>query len=203
MTFDAFLTTTDYSENDGSPLTGLAKQSGAIGGRALYQMLNMTLRDDDERIWALPVPFLFFGFYTKIREPAVAARYYLDSGTELILSEDVERDLMHRIHVPVWPHRSDGNAYVNNLDNIKMPQVEWTKWIFGCAETVVHFGKTENLCDRELEDRRELAQLRKRCRIRSEGTDEEGSNGSTGAHSPLLTDNFTTRPQRCRHFVMG
>ena len=89
VTFDAFNSTTDHSENNGSPLTELAKQSGAIGGRALYQMLNMALRDDDERIWALPVPFLFFGFYTKIREPAVAARYYLDAGTNLILSDDV------------------------------------------------------------------------------------------------------------------
>ena len=157
----------------------------------MYQMLNMTLRDDDERIWALPVPFLFFGFYTKIREPAVAARYYLDADTDLILSDDVERDLMHRLHVPVWAHRSDGNAYVNNLDNIKMPQVEWAKWIRGCAETVVHFGKTqtENLREQELEDRREFDQLRKRRKIHSEGTDEEGSNGS----SPYA---FPRRPSR-------
>ena len=180
VTFEAFTTVSDYGFNEGSPLTTLAQKSGAIGSRPLYQMLNMSMMDDAERIWMLPVPFMFFGFYTKIKEPAVAARYYLDSDTSLVLSDDVERHLMHRSHVPVWAHRSDGNAYVNNLSTIKMPQVEWNKWIPGCVETVVHFGKTEteNLRERELQDRRDLDQLRKRRRIHSGGTDEEGSNGS-------------------------
>ena len=46
---------------------------------------------------------------------------------------------------------------------------------------MVHFGKTqtENLREQELEDRRELDQLRKHRKIHSEGTDEEGSNGSS------------------------
>ena len=191
VAFETFTTIQDHWVNDGSPLTALAKQSGAIGGKPLYQMLNMSMMDDAERQWMFPVPFLFFGFYTKIQEPAVAARYYIDSESTVILSQDIERHLMHRVHMPSWAHRSDGNAYVNNLSTIKMPQVEWKKWILGCAETVVHFGKTqtENFGEQELEERRELEQLSKRRKIHSEGTDEEVSNGS----SPHA---FPRRPSR-------
>ena len=62
-----------------------------------------------------------------------------------------------------------------------MPKVDWKKWIRGCVETVVYFGKSSGreLSEQEVEARRELDQLSKRRRIHSECTDEEESNGAS------------------------
>ena len=110
-------------EVHGSPITELARCSGAIGRDPLFQWIDMDLDGNRECTWTVPTPFLFFGYYTKIKTPRIAPQFNMERPL-WVMGEDIQRELMSDLQVPVWEHNEYGNAYVPHLGNIEMLQVD-------------------------------------------------------------------------------
>ena len=54
-----------------------------------------------------------FGYFTRIKLPAAAPRYYMDAPSNLLLGLDMEKDLMSSAQIPAWANNNAGHAYVN------------------------------------------------------------------------------------------
>ena len=122
-----------------SPLTELAKKSRAIGSKPLFQLVDLACYPDEQHIWAVPVPWLFFGYET-IKQPVSVARVVLDS--KLDLGSDVYQELMSYDQMPHWTPNTDGHAFVPFLDVIRVTPIDWECWFDGCAMTAVRIGKS-------------------------------------------------------------
>ena len=123
-----------------SPLTELAKKSRAIGSKPLFQLVDLACYLDEQHIWALPVPWLFFGYEKAIKQPVSVARIVLDS--ELDLGSDVYEEVMSYDQMPHWTPNTDGHAFVPFLDVIRVTPIDWECWFDGCAMTAVRIGKS-------------------------------------------------------------
>ena len=157
----------DESINYGSPLTDLGIRSGAIGNGPFYQRIDMSSDEHQQRTVVAPSLYMFFGFYKRLRTPSTVPRYIMDAPAELILGEDIEKELISNIQLPYWGLNYMGNAMVPHLGTIRMSQLDWSEWINGCVITQVRFGGAKNLIrcgsDRDKKaERREIRQVKKR-----------------------------------------
>ena len=149
----------------GSPLMELARCSGAIGSDAMFQWINMELDRNGLCTWTVPTPFLFFGYFTKIKTPKSAIQFNVDDSS-WVMGDDIEGELVCEYQQPQWPLNEYGNAYVPRLGTITLPQVDWSRWIDGCFQTWVRIGKlmTTSELNARKQERGELREMRKRRR---------------------------------------
>ena len=113
--------------------------------------------------WTVPTPFLFFGYYTKIKTPKSAIRFNVDESS-WVMGDDIEGELVCEYQQPQWPLNAYGNAFVPRLGTITLPQVDWSRWIDGCFQTWVRIGKllTESELNARKVERGEIRQMGKR-----------------------------------------
>ena len=137
----AWVAQTSQKHSRDSPLMDLAKKTRAIGDGPLFQEVDMADYNDERKIWAIPIPWMFFGFDKAIKQPSAVARPLIDAR-ELTFGTDLERELMEKVHVPCWPLNKEGNAFVPFLDVIRMTPIDWKLWFDGCFMSGVRFGKS-------------------------------------------------------------
>ena len=155
-----------------SPLTELAKKSRAIGSRPLFQLIDFGVHPDEEQVWGLPVPWMFFGYDKGIKQPSCVARAVLDS--QLDLGSDVYQELMRYDQIPYWTPNRDGHAFVPFLDVIRMTPIDWDCWFDGCAMSAVRIGKTRTPRRRKQHSRMlESRDLQRGTKRRIDHDDEE------------------------------
>jgi hypothetical protein len=164
--------------NCGSPLTDLARRSGAIGNGPLCQRIDMADDEHQQRTFAVPGLYMFFGFYKRLRIPAIDPRYIIDAPAELIFGDDIQKERISTIQLPYWGFNYMGNAMVPHMGTIRMQELGWSKWIGGCVITEVRFGGAKNLtnCGRARDkkaERREIRQAMKRRRCDSRDDEED------------------------------
>ena len=128
-------------QNRDSPLTDLARRSRAVGSAPLFQQIDLAAYPDERQIWAIPVPWMFFGYERAIKQPVSIARAVLDSDG-LDFGSDLYQELMRVDYIPYWPPNTSGHAYVPYLDVIRVTPIDWELWIDGCVMTAVRFGKS-------------------------------------------------------------
>ena len=127
--------------NRASPLMDLARRSRAVGSEPLFQKVDLADSSDERQIWAIPVPWMFFGYERAIKQPVSIARAVLDSDG-LDFGSDLYQELMRVDYIPYWPPNTSGHAYVPYLDVIRVTPIDWELWIDGCVMTAVRFGKS-------------------------------------------------------------
>jgi len=137
----AWVAQTSQKHSRDSPLMDLAKKTRAIGDGPLFQEVDMADHTDERKIWAIPIPWLFFGFEKAIKQPCSVARPSIDARN-MTFGTDLEHELMEKVHIPCWPPNTAGNAYVPFLDVIRMTPIDWKRWFDGCFMSAVRFGKS-------------------------------------------------------------
>ena len=140
------------------PLYELAMSAGAVGSGPLYQMVDMSACPHDASFWTHPSFFLFFGHYRQIKVPEDIRNIRLESG--ITLGDDLERELVKEVQIPVWLPYDTGSAYVPHLHTIRMPEVEWNRWFNGCWQTWARIGKTSSRTERKEGQRERMAEKR-------------------------------------------
>ena len=127
--------------NRDSPLTDLARRSRAVGSEPLFQQVDLATCPAERKIWAIPVPWMFFGYERAIKQPVSIARAVLDSDG-LDFGRDLRQELMRQEYIPYWPPNIHGHAYVPFLDVIRMTPINWEHWFDGCFMAAVRFGRS-------------------------------------------------------------
>ena len=155
-----------------SPLMQLARRTRAVGSEPLFQQVDLATCPTKRQIWAIPVPWMFFGYERAIKQPASIPRVRLDSdGVDF--GDDLCLELMRQEYIPYWPPNTHGHAYVPFLEVIRMTPINWDIWFDGCFMTAVRFGKSftprKSKHQRRLEFHRvEGKRKRRRCHTDSE-----------------------------------
>ena len=127
--------------NRDSPLMDLARRSRAVGSEPLFQHVDLAACADERQLWAIPVPWMFFGYERAIKQPVSIARAVLDSDG-LEFGTDLRQELMGQEYIPYWPPNTHGHAFVPFLDVIRMTPINWEHWFDGCFMTAVRFGRS-------------------------------------------------------------
>ena len=127
--------------NRDSPLMDLARRTRAVGSEPLFQQIDLAAYPEEREIWAIPVPWMFFGYERAIKQPVSIARAVLDSDG-LDFGRDLYQELMRQDYIPYWPPNTNGHAYVPYLDVIRVTPIDWDHWIDGCVMTAVRFGRS-------------------------------------------------------------
>ena len=124
-----------------SPLTMLAQKTRAVWSDPLFQTVDLAEYPDERKLWAIPVPWMFFGYEKAIKQPVAVARPWIDAEG-LDLGSDVCQELVSHEHIPYWAPNKEGNAYVPFLDVIRMTPINWEHWFDGCFMTAVRIGRS-------------------------------------------------------------
>ena len=162
-----------------SPLMQLARRTRAVGSEPLFQQVDLAQCVDERQIWAIPIPWMFFGYEKAIKQPVSVPRPWIDARG-LDFGDDVSDELMRQKHIPYWANNKDGHAYVPFLDIIRMTPVDWKHWFDGCFMTAVRIGRsptprsTHKKASRRLESQH-LEKKRKIKRLRCHADEEEDS----------------------------
>ena len=119
----------------------LARKSRAVGSEPLFQQVDLAQSADERKIWAIPVPWMFFGYEKAIKQLVSVARPCIDAGG-LDFGNDVHEELMRKEHIPCWAPNKDGNAFVPFLDIIRVTPINWQHWFDGCLMTAVRIGRS-------------------------------------------------------------
>ena len=128
--------------NRDSPLMDLARKTRAVGCEPLFQQVDLSPSSDERQVWAIPVPWMFFGYARAIKQPNCIARAVLDSDDGMDFGGDLNHELMRQDYIPNWPPNAHGHAYVPYLDVIRVTPIDWSIWIDGCFMTAVRFGRS-------------------------------------------------------------
>ena len=123
-----------------SPVTMLAQRTRAVGSDPLFQTVDLA-ESPERKIWAIPVPWMFFGYEKAIKQPVSVARPWIDAEG-LDLGSDVCQELVSHEYIPYWEPNREGNAYVPFLDVIRMTKTNWEHWFDGCFMTAVRIGRS-------------------------------------------------------------
>ena len=107
----------------------------------MFQQVDLATCPVERQIWAIPVPWMFFGYERAIKQPVSIPRAVLDSET-LDFGSDLYRELMGQDYIPYWPPNTHGHAYVPFLDVIRVTPINWDLWFDGCFMTAVRFGRS-------------------------------------------------------------
>ena len=124
-----------------SPLTMLAQKTRAVWSDPLFQTVDLADSPDQRKIWAIPVPWMFFGYEKAVKQPVSVARPWIDAEG-LDLGSDVCQELVSHEHIPYWAPNKEGHAYVPFLDVIRMTPINWEHWFDGCFMTAVRIGRS-------------------------------------------------------------
>ena len=107
----------------------------------MFLQVDLSTSADERQVWAIPVPWMFFGYSRAIKQPNCIARAVLDSdGTDF--GGDLNHELMRQDYIPFWPPNAHGHAYVPYLDVIRVTPIDWGMWIDGVFMTAVRFGRS-------------------------------------------------------------
>ena len=84
-----------------------------------------------------PTFYMMFGYYRVIKVPLHAPRNdeAIDLGADIIQECYPVEDVL-----PSWPDNDVGNAYCQNLGQIKMKKADFSRWFNGCYQTIAIIG---------------------------------------------------------------
>ena len=119
----------------------LARKTNAVGSEPLFQEIGLGAYADERKIWAIPVPWMFFGYERAIKQIVSVACPLLDSDG-LDFGNDLYHELMSKDYIPYYAPDTHGNAYVPFLVVIRMTPFIWAHWFDGCFMSAVRFGRS-------------------------------------------------------------
>ena len=125
---------TGYFGNHQHLVSDLAKQAKAIYTRPLFQGVLDNIRSRGPV--AHPSYFLLFGYHRRIsiKDPFPAIPDHWQMG------EDILEEMIEIGDIPKWPMNARGSAFVPNLGNIKMKNLDWKRWIPSMFQTCIWLG---------------------------------------------------------------
>ena len=122
---------TGYFGSFGAAVSKLAIATHAVSWTPMYQAVKFMGRP-----LVHPSFWLFFGYYRRITVPDEIP----DKLPGLEFGRCIMREMMEMKDVPTWPRNDRGSAFLQNVGNIKMKQITWSRWFEGCFQTCLWLG---------------------------------------------------------------
>ena len=112
-------------------VTKLAVSTGAIWWVPMYEGISAL-----GNAFIHPTWYLFFGFYSSVKVPAMLTEF----AEDIDLGQDIWDDMIDARLVPAWPRNDSGNAFVKRVGTIKMKEPDWNRWFDVCFQTCIWLG---------------------------------------------------------------
>ena len=138
LVLDRVALLTGYFPNSTDFLQKLAKGAKAIHWQPLCQGVRTWNRSSGDWWEVCPTTyFILFGYYRSITVPHASCVTFPRTWS---IGQDLWDELIPMDELPSWTENHEGSVFVPNLGNIKMKDVDFSRWFQGSIQTCLWLG---------------------------------------------------------------